>query len=169
MKTKYKFLNLEKNKIVSNHGGLKWRIGEWQHVDGKIYACNNGLHCSDKIKQAFSFVQGEVLAVVEVKGKSDKEDDKSAWSDMRIIKAYKWTKKDSVALSIFSAELCIKEYEKLYPNDSRPRDAIEAAKAVLLHDTAKNRAAARAAARKITLNKIEKWLVEHIEEMEQMK
>ncbi|KKK98132.1 hypothetical protein LCGC14_2645780 [marine sediment metagenome] len=65
---------------------------------------------------------------------------------MRIVKWKKWTKKDSIALSIFAAELILDNYEKEYPNDSRPRDAIKAAKKVLKHDTIKNRSAARSAA-----------------------
>src|SRR3990167_298298 len=64
---------------------------------------------------------------------------------MKIVKAYKWTKKDSVAFAIYAAELVIKNYEKKYPNDKRPREAIEAAKKVLFHDTAKNRVAAGSA------------------------
>src|ERR1035437_3683174 len=143
MKTRWKFLNLKGKTIVSNHGNTIWLIGEWQHVDGEMKACNNGLHCSKKIYEAFSYVQGEVLAKVEVKGEHHDENDKSAYSDMRIIKAYRWTKKDSVALGIFSAELCLKEFEKLYPDDKRPREAIDAARAVLAHDTAKNRYAAK--------------------------
>jgi len=145
MTKRFKFLNLERKQIVSNSGNLRWKIGKWNHVDGELVCCRNGLHCSKKIYEAFTYVQGEVLAVVEVKGKHADESDKSAYSDMRIVKAYKWTKKDSVALSIFTAELCLNEYEKLYPDDKRPREAIEAARAVLLHDTAKTRSAASAA------------------------
>ncbi len=145
MKTMWKFLDLEKGKIKSRSGDMTWKIGEWQHVDGEIVTCENGLHASKTIYSAFSYVQGSVLAKVEVKGKHADDEDKSAYSDMRIIEAYKWTKKDSVALAIFSAEMCLKEFERLYPDD-RPRKAIEAARAVLAHDTAKNRSAAWSAA-----------------------
>ena len=145
MKTRWKFLNKNGRKIVSNHGDTVWRIGEWQHCDGEIKACHNGFHCSKKIYEAFSYVKGNVLAKVEVKGIHDDEGDKSAYSDMRIIEAYKWTKKDSVALAIFSAELCLDKFEKSYPDDKRPREAIDAARVVLAHDTAKNRSAARSA------------------------
>lgn len=51
---------------------------------------------------------------------------------MRIVKAYKWTPQDSVKLAIYSAELVIDIFEKQYPDDKRPRLAIEAAKAYLL-------------------------------------
>ena len=89
---------------------------------------------------------------------------------MRIVEAYSWTKKDSVALAIFSAELCLKEFEKLYPDDKRPREAIEAARAVLLHDTAKNRSAAGSAwsarsARSAAIAKIEKFLQDKVKEL----
>src|ERR1035437_5272016 len=198
MKYMYKFLNLDKKKIKSNHGNTIWLIGEWQHVDGEMKACNNGLHCSKKIYEPFSYVQGEVLAKVEVKGEHHDENDKSAYSDMRIIEAYRWTKKDSVALGIFSAELCLKEFEKLYPDDKRPREAIDAARAVLAHDTAKNRYAAWSAARSArsaryaagsagyaarsaeyaagsarsagyaAIKKIDKWFNDHLKDMEKL-
>ena len=65
---------------------------------------------------------------------------------MKVVKAYKWQKKDSVELAIYAAELVIDTYEKEYPNDDRPRKAIEAAKTYLKSPTDKNRQAAEAAA-----------------------
>ncbi len=59
-------------------------------------------------------------------------------------------RKQRIAYAIFAAEQVIHIYEKQYPSDSRPRAAIEAAKAVLKQDTKANQeklAAARAAAR----------------------
>src|SRR5579859_2751892 len=107
-KRAWKFLHLtEDGQIKSDHGDLAWTVGEWQHVDGGIYACSNGLHCSPRISEALSYVHGTVLARVEVKGESDHESDKSAWSDMRIVKAYRWTKEDSMALAVHAAELVI--------------------------------------------------------------
>ncbi len=138
MKTRYKFL---REGLKSNRGNHTWQVGQWYHED-EVDLCNKGFHCSKEIWQAFSYVQGEIFAEVEVKGKSDKSDDKEVWSDMRIIKAYKWQKKDSVALSIYSAELCINEFEKVYPTDKRPREAIEAAKKWLLEPTKENESAA---------------------------
>jgi hypothetical protein len=51
-----------------------------------------------------------------------------------------------LAYAIFSAEQVIDIFESKYPGDKRPRQAIEAAKAVLENDTHKNRDAASAAA-----------------------
>ena len=47
------------------------------------------------------------------KAKNEKQKDKQVWSDMKVIKAWKWTKRDSVALSIYSAELVIENFEKI--------------------------------------------------------
>ena len=149
MKTK-KLWKVFKADLASNNGDIKWKIGEWKKQPGKLSLCNNGFHCSKKIYQAFSYIQGEILAEVEVRGDSvsdQDKDDKEAWSEMRIVKAWKWQKKDSVALSIFAAELCLKNYEEKYPDDKRPREAIEAAKKWLETGSKKGLSAAESAAR----------------------
>jgi len=122
MTTRYKFLRLEGNKIKSNSGNCTWKLNEWKHED-KISLCDYGFHCSKEIYQAFSYVQGAILAEVEVKGdsKEDADDTKDVWTDMRITKAWKWQKKDSVALSVYAAELCLENFEKVFPDDKRPR------------------------------------------------
>ena len=143
---RYKFLNLIDGKIKSNSGDKTWEVKKWEHED-EIEMCNKGFHCSKGIYQAFSFVQGEILAEVEVKGKKEIQDDKEVYTDMRILKAWKWQKKDSVALSIYAAELCLENFEKVYPDDDRPRKAIEAAKRWLENPTKENESAAESAAR----------------------
>ena len=181
---KYKFLNLVKDKIKSNSGNQEWEIGNW-YKSKEISMCNSGFHCSNTILDAMSYVKGEILAEVETQGKSESQSDKEVWQEMKIIKAYKWTKKDSVALAIYSAELVIKNYEKLYPDDKRPRLAIEAAKKVLKNDSEENRSAAEsawsaaesawsaawsAAESAAEINKkINKWLVNHLKDMEVFK
>ena len=115
---RYKFLRLKRKKIVSGFNeAFKWKVGQWYKINGDLEMCENGFHCSVKPLDALGYVAGEVLAIVEVRGDSEKQDDKQCWSEMRIVKAYKWQKKDSVALSIYSAELVINNYEKEYPDD----------------------------------------------------
>ena len=145
MKTKklYKFL---REGLKSNSGETVWKMGEWKK-ETDISICNKGFHASQTIYHAFSYVQGEILAEVEVRGESVIQEDKECWSEMRIVKAWHWQKEDSVVLSIFAAELCIENFEKLYPDDKRPREAIEAAKAYLKDPSEKNRSAAWSAAR----------------------
>ena len=145
---RYKFL---RTGLKSENGNVKWEVGVWKMFRGELKMCEAGFHCSVEPYDAFSFVQGEILAEVEVRGKSLVEENKEVWSEMRVVKAYRWTKKDSLKLAIYCAELVLENFERKFPNDKRPREAIEAAKKVLLEDTAKNRAAARVAARSAEL------------------
>jgi hypothetical protein len=55
-------------------------------------------------------------------------------------------KKQCVQYAIFAAELVIDIFEKIYPNDKRPRLAIEMAKKYLKKQSQKNKIAAAAAA-----------------------
>lgn len=181
---RYKFLNLEEKKIKSENGDLTWKIGKWQKIDKELKMCKVGLHCSKTPYQAFSYVQGDVLAIVETRGGSLVEEDKECWSEMRITKAYKWTKKDSVAFAIYAAELVLPNFEKEYPDDKRPREAIEAAKRVLFKDNKKNREAAESAARSAAgsawsaawsavwealYQKLADWMIKHIGELKEIK
>src|SRR3990167_5430488 len=140
---RWKFL---KKGMKYASGDQKWALNKWVKVDGELDMCNRGLHACKEPYEAFSYVQGEILAQVECKGEHLLDDNKECWREQRVIKTYRWTKKDSLRLAIFSSELCLKNYEKEYPEDKRPRDAIEAAKKVLFKDTAKNRSAAESAA-----------------------
>ena len=144
MKTRWKFL---REGMKSEHGDCVWKNGEWKHYDSILEMCNAGFHCSKQINQAFNFVQGEILAKVQVKGKSEIKSDKEVWSDMRVVKAWKWQKKDSVALSIYAAELCLDNFEKIYPDDKRPRLAIDAAKQWIKNPCEETASAAASAAR----------------------
>lgn len=134
-KYRWKFLYDCSGKMVSRHNDETWKIGEWKKLSGGIILCASGFHCSKKVSHAFSYIPGEVVAKVEVRGQSDIGNDKEAYSEMRIVRAYEWTKTDSVKLAIFAAEQVIEVYEKEYPRDDRPRKAIEAAKAYLKYPT----------------------------------
>ena len=145
MKTikRWKFL---RKGMVSENGNQKWTLGEWVSVDGELDMCHHGLHASREPYDAFSYVPGEILALVECRGKHLKEENKECWQEQKVIKAYEWTKKDSLKLAIYSAELVLKNFEKEYPEDKRPREAIEAAKKVLFKDNQDTRSAAWSAA-----------------------
>lgn len=73
---------------------------------------------------------------------AEKKLDWGNWTIVRVMK-----RKQYIAYAIYAAEQVIDIYEKKYPKDKRPRQAIDAAKAVLSNDTKENRAAADAAAR----------------------
>ena len=135
-----------KKDLQSNNGDIKWKVGEWQKYEGKLEMCSSGFHASEMILDAMGYTNAEEIALVEVKGNHLKQSNKQCWEYMRIKKVYKWTKEDSVSLAIFASELCIKNFEKEYPKDKRPREAIEAAKTWLKDPTEKNRSAAESAA-----------------------
>lgn len=93
----WKFLRSHQGKIVSDwginskNGKTFWEVGKWNGVENEyeIECCHNGFHASENIYNAWGYVRGEVVAMVEVKGGYHVEDDKEAWEYMRIVKAWK--------------------------------------------------------------------------------
>src|SRR3990167_3736575 len=88
--------------LQSDHGTTQCQIGKWQKCEGDVVLCGNGFHASKRLIDAMQYVNMEVVAQVEVRGKHRKDDNKQVWSEMRIVKAWQWTKVDSVALSIYA-------------------------------------------------------------------
>ena len=197
---RWKFL---RTGLKSEYGGFKWKKGQWETCNETLNICHVGFHCSKGIYQAFSYVQGELLAEVEVKGKHLTGTDKECWEKMRIVRVYRWKKIDSVLFAIYAARLVLKLYEDKYPNDDRPRKAIEAAENYAKYPTAKNRVtanaanyanatnyaaysayytanaanyaansanyAANAAAKQSIYKKLDKWMLDHLKELEEVK
>jgi len=141
----WKSLKLRDNKIVSDYDQSEWTVGKYRANPYPVVKECEGLNCCWHIGDAMGFVRCEVLAEVTIRGKTITGDDKITAQEMRIVRAWKWTKMDSVALAIFAAELVIGYYEKKYPNDKRPREAIEAAKKWLADPTEENASAYAAA------------------------
>lgn len=126
--------------------GHKFHLNKW-YKEENISICNKGFHASENIIDAMNHVNAGWVAKVEVRGKSIIKENKQCWSEMRILEWKKWTKKNSIELAIFAAELVLDNCEKKYPNDKRPREALEAAKEVLKRDFEQNRSAAKLAAK----------------------
>jgi hypothetical protein len=57
-----------------------------------------------------------------------------------------FNKKQNVLYAIYSAKECLQFYESKYPNDDRPRKAIESAEKYIKRQTKENKAAAESAA-----------------------
>ena len=136
-----------KADLKSNNGNVKWELNKWNCCPDKLAMCQSGFHCSKRIIDAMEYTNCEGITRVEVKGKHLKQPDKQVWEYMRIIKVYDWKKEDSVSLAIFAAELVIKNFEKEYPDDKRPREAIEAAKKYLKGKISRSAESAGSAAR----------------------
>src|SRR3990167_10178773 len=126
----YKFLRTD---LKSDYDQSQWKIGIWRKT--KCTELCAGFNCSEKIIDAFNYVKGEVLAQVKTRGKHFVDTNKQTWEEMCIVKVWDWTKTDNVRLSIFAAEQLLAVFEKKYPTDKMPRQAIDTAKEWLKNPT----------------------------------
>jgi len=141
----YKFL---KEDMTSKNGTIeKWKLGAWKKHEGKLEMCNAGFHaCESPLKAFQSYVYGPRLFIVEARGKVlHEKDDKFCSEEMRIVQEVENLKEVSVKFAIWAAKKCLKNFETKYPQDKRPRQAIEAAEAWLKEPSEENRIAASAA------------------------
>ena len=111
-----------KYKKVTKNRLEKMRAG----TDVKDYVVNNCPH-TDSIK------------VLKWLIKEDKLD----WANWLIVRVME--RKQYLAYSIYAAKQVLPIYEKKYPEDKRPRNAIKAAEKVLKNDTKENRTYAASA------------------------
>ena len=69
---------------------FKYKVGESYHKDGKIQCCYKGFHACTNPLNVFNYYYGDLrhlhFAEVELSGKMDREDDKVAASDIRIVR-----------------------------------------------------------------------------------
>jgi hypothetical protein len=149
MKTAWKVL---KKGMKSSNGDITWKKGKWIIHKGKLQPCNSGLHASNLLFDAIQFVTPGIICKVEYGGNIVEEKDKFVCNKMRVIETYRFTKRNAVEFSIFCARLCLENFEKQYPDDKRPRLAIEAAEDWLKKPSQKNRSAAMSAARSAAMS-----------------
>jgi hypothetical protein len=124
MKRLWKSLKLKDGQIVSDHDNSQWVVGEWRSVCAPTQECV-GLNACENILDAINYVTPDILAEVEVLGDCIWGSDKCTSERMRIIRAWEWEKEDSVALSVFAARLCLKNFERAFPDDQRVRNTLE--------------------------------------------
>jgi hypothetical protein len=142
---------------VGTHSGFQWPLpngkpGKWVKVTGTLEACENGIHAALP-HQAMSWFHAECY-VIELGGKVIDSGDKLVARKGRLIRRVdEWNDTTARLFTADCAERMLPIYEKAYPGDKRPRDAIRAARAYAKHPTPRNqqrmnaaRAAARAAA-----------------------
>jgi hypothetical protein len=108
------------------------KISKWWL--GKESACSEGIVWFEQQKET------DGLKVV----KALISEDKLGWANWLIVRIMSY--KQYVSYAVFAAEQVIEVYEKQYPDDKRPRQAIEAAKKCIKDPNKKNKAAANAAA-----------------------
>ena len=121
--TCYRFVN--EDMTSKQDEKTKWKIGEWNKINGKIECCKNGFHASLTPLQSLNNVYGNKWFIAEFRGKTDKQTDKFCASEMKLTKEIPIEVLKRFA--IWCAKDCLINFEKEYPNDKRPVEAIQAA------------------------------------------
>lgn len=123
-----------------------WTPGAWVEVEGDIEACVNGLHaCRDE--QVLWWL-GPAMFALEYDGEPEDAGDKVVGRRARLLRRFEtWNERTARLFACDCAERVLPIYERDYPNDRRPRAAIETARRFAKGNaTRKELAAARDAA-----------------------
>ena len=144
----YKVLNAD---LTSRNGGTyQWVLGEWApEIDGDLIPCVNGYHvCQDSDLLGWL---GPVICEAEIGGGCIRARDKTVARTARITRMLgTWNERTARLFACDCAERVLPLFERSYPNDSRPREAIETARRFANSQaTAEELAAARVAARAV--------------------
>ena len=131
---------------VQNPDG-SWTPGEWMpEVTGDLELCANGYHLTDT-----AHLLGWLNATIyeaEPSTELIKGDDKIVCRSVRLLKKMHWDDRIARLFACDCAERVISIYERDYPDDKRPRHAIEVARLFAAGRVSDSElAAARAAAR----------------------
>ena len=136
----YRFVT---DALKSEHGDTQWMIGKWQKCKGELSLCHNGFHASQKPIDSLNYTFGTRWFECEAQGEILKDTDKFCTSEMRIVKEI--PNKVIQQFAIDCAWRVLHIFEERYPDDKRPRQAIEAARAYLKFPTQENLAITAAA------------------------
>lgn len=142
----YKFIQKD---MKSRNGSHKWKIGKW-YKQSNIKLCKKGFHACKEPRESLEYIYGDKFFLVEARGKTISETgDKFVAEEMRLVKEIDINVLKRFA--IWCAKQCLKNYEKIYPDDKRVFEAIEGAELYLdnkisLDKLNKRRAAANSAA-----------------------
>ena len=124
----YKVLNTDGTAC---HGGSgEWSLphdgepGAWMPpIEGTLVACVHGYHlCRDK--QVLGWL-GPALYEAEYEGECLEGGDKVVVRKARLLRKLKWDERSARLFACDCAERVLHIYEEQYPNDKRPRTAIE--------------------------------------------
>lgn len=133
------------------HGGSgKWplpngRPGAWVEVTGQLVACRRGLHVC-RAEHLLAWL-GPAIFTVETDGELLDAGDKLVARRARLLAPTVWTPGVAVTFAADCAERVLPIFEAGFPDDGRPRGAIEAARTdVAARAAAEAEWAARAAA-----------------------
>jgi hypothetical protein len=122
------------------------RPGKWLPAVKDPRPCVRGYHVVDIAHLPAHWGIPGVLYEVEVRGKTVEDGDKLACESIRLVRRVgELTPGIAATFAADCAERVLGLFEAKFPDDDRPRKAIEAARACIADPTPENRAAARAA------------------------
>ena len=128
-----KYKALMKNGI-GPYSNFQWPLpkngkpGKWVHTKGEIVICENGIHYCESELQLLDWLQEEIYEI-EVKGKTIRDDDKSASRSGRLVrKLDTWNERTARLFACDCAEHVLHIFHEKYPDDMRPDEAIETAR-----------------------------------------
>ena len=98
----------------------------------KHEACIDGYEWT--LSRPDNTVEGTIKELIDI--------ERIDWANWTIARCL--NKKQKIQYAVFAAKQVLDIFEKKYPDDNRPREAIEAAEKCIEHNTKKNRAAAAA-------------------------
>lgn len=126
----YKVTNLDGTPY---HGGSgRWHLpkgskpGKWMPKITPVVACKSGYHLVT-IDQLLNWL-GPTIWIAEGKGEHLKQKDKHVFSEARLVQMTHWNKDSARLFAADCAERVLHIFEERYPTDSRPREAINAAR-----------------------------------------
>jgi hypothetical protein len=133
----YKFVQ---DNLASAHGNHTWKLGEWAKAEGQLVMCKKGFHASRDPLDSLNYVFENCNRwfMVEAKGEIIEDDDKFVAGEMRLTREISDPKLIFVEFAIVCAKRVLPNFEKSFPDDKRPRAAIEAAEAWLKEPTEEN-------------------------------
>jgi hypothetical protein len=118
------FKVLGKGRMPCHGGDGKWpRRGVWRKVDGPLVLCEHGLHLCRENDLVLWL--GPEIWEAEYDGERIDAEDKIVVSKARLVrKVDTWNERTARLFACDCAERVLPIYEKKYPDDKRPREAI---------------------------------------------
>ncbi len=112
---------------------LPWEIGEERICHGAIVLCKFGYHSSPTLWDAFGYAPGPVACLVEISKPVARDGTKAAGnrksvSTIRKLLRFRNVERELWLFAADCAERVLHIFEREYPEDKRPRLAIEAAR-----------------------------------------